>query len=192
LGIGEKLKKALSQKGMTVKELSEKSGVSLNTLYSITKRDSESINYNTIDKISRALNVPAAEFMSEKQIKEITEPTSKVAAAASAAIASIAGNVLNSNVQHAASAAIADMKNGLLGSEGNIAKTAAKVLLSMENNLKGEVIRNSSDNSISDDISNAYKKLCKLSDPDFKMVIDLINRLYEAEKGDPNAKTPGE
>ena len=39
MGVGFRLKLALREKKMTIKELSEETGVSLNTLYSITKRD---------------------------------------------------------------------------------------------------------------------------------------------------------
>ena len=39
MGLGLKLKELLKERNMTIKELSALSGVSLNTLYSITKRD---------------------------------------------------------------------------------------------------------------------------------------------------------
>lgn len=56
MGVGLRLKELLRQKNMTIKQLSELSGVSLNTLYSITKRDSEKIDPVLLDKIVSALN----------------------------------------------------------------------------------------------------------------------------------------
>lgn len=58
MGVGLRLKELLRQKKMTIKQLSELSGVSLNTLYSITKRDSEKIDPVILDKIVTALNSP--------------------------------------------------------------------------------------------------------------------------------------
>lgn len=51
------IKKALRSKGMTIKKLSEVSGVPLNTLYSITKRDSNRIDKVILSKICYALDV---------------------------------------------------------------------------------------------------------------------------------------
>lgn len=52
MGLGVKIKAALAQKKMTIKELSEQSGVSINTLYSITKRDSVMVSHSIISKLS--------------------------------------------------------------------------------------------------------------------------------------------
>ncbi len=55
MGVGMRIKIALREKKMTIKELSIQSGVSLNTLYSITKRDSENVDDVIIGMISRTL-----------------------------------------------------------------------------------------------------------------------------------------
>ena len=57
MGLGANLKKILKDKGLTIKELSEKSNVSLNTLYSITKRDNNMSRYDIVEKIASALDV---------------------------------------------------------------------------------------------------------------------------------------
>jgi len=57
VGIGIRIKTILHDKKMTIKQLSELSGVSLNTLYSITKRDSDNIDPVILRKISSALGV---------------------------------------------------------------------------------------------------------------------------------------
>ena len=58
MGVGIRIKKILREKNMTIKELSDKSGVSLNTLYSITKRDSKRIDNIILQKICAALDIP--------------------------------------------------------------------------------------------------------------------------------------
>lgn len=58
MGLGSNIKKILQEKNITIKELSEKTGISVNTLYAITKRDSKSANIETLIKISQALDVP--------------------------------------------------------------------------------------------------------------------------------------
>jgi len=60
MAAGFRLKEILRSKGMTIKQLSEKSGVSLNTLYSITKRDSERIDPVIEVAIANALNIPVS------------------------------------------------------------------------------------------------------------------------------------
>ena len=58
MGIGQNLKSVLKEKRITIKELSKISGVSLNTLYSITKRDSNNADIVKLKKIADALEVP--------------------------------------------------------------------------------------------------------------------------------------
>ena len=55
MGFGNKLKEVLKKKGITIKELSELSGISINTLYSITKRDTQIPDREIVDKIVAAL-----------------------------------------------------------------------------------------------------------------------------------------
>jgi len=57
MGVGLRLKTALRENNMTIKEFAALSGISLNTLYSITKRDSESIDGVILDIISSTLGL---------------------------------------------------------------------------------------------------------------------------------------
>ncbi|NBJ02498.1 XRE family transcriptional regulator [Lachnospiraceae bacterium] len=57
MGLGMNLKKILKDKNLTIKDLSEKSGVSLHTLYSITKRDNNMSRYDIVEKIACTLDV---------------------------------------------------------------------------------------------------------------------------------------
>lgn len=59
MGAGTRLKKILEEKNITIKDLSVMSGVSINTLYGITKRDNDTINSKILNRISDSLNVPA-------------------------------------------------------------------------------------------------------------------------------------
>lgn len=58
MGIGTKIKKLLKAKKKTIKWLSQVSGVSINTLYSITKRDSVYVSMAILEKLAGALEVP--------------------------------------------------------------------------------------------------------------------------------------
>lgn len=62
MGFGNKLKEVLKKKGITIKELSRLSGISLNTLYSITKRDTQVPDKDIIKKIAEALNINESEL----------------------------------------------------------------------------------------------------------------------------------
>ena len=62
MGIGLKIKSILHDRRMTIKQLSEKSGVSINTLYSITKRDSDNVDAVILQKLSAALDVSQDEL----------------------------------------------------------------------------------------------------------------------------------
>lgn len=57
MGVGLALKKVLRDRKMTIKQLSESSGISVNTLYSITKRDSERVDNVILDRIASVLGV---------------------------------------------------------------------------------------------------------------------------------------
>lgn len=74
MGMGQVLKQLLNDQNMTIKELSEITGISKNTLYAITKRDSLHVRTETIEKISKALGVPVAKLLdwnSEGKMSEI-------------------------------------------------------------------------------------------------------------------------
>ncbi len=57
MGIGFRIKELLREKNLKIKDLAELAGVPLNTLYSITKRDSERVDPVILEKIAKALNV---------------------------------------------------------------------------------------------------------------------------------------
>lgn len=62
MGIGMTLKSILRNRKMTIKQLSESSGISINTLYSITKRDSERVDEIILQRIADTLGVPIYEL----------------------------------------------------------------------------------------------------------------------------------
>lgn len=63
MGVGMRIKIALREKKMTIKELSAQSGISLNTLYSITKRDTENVDDVILSMISKTLGLPEFFFL---------------------------------------------------------------------------------------------------------------------------------
>ena len=63
MGFGSVLKSLLSEKNMSIKDLSEVTGIPLNTLYSITKRDSVNVRPETLEKIANALQITSDELI---------------------------------------------------------------------------------------------------------------------------------
>lgn len=63
MGLGTKIKEIVKSKNTTIKELSEKSGISINTLYSITKRNNKTIRPDILIKIAKALDVSPWEIL---------------------------------------------------------------------------------------------------------------------------------
>ena len=57
MAIGENLKKICKKKGLTLKELAQKSGVPVKTIYSITANDLNNINTTTMEKLCKTLGV---------------------------------------------------------------------------------------------------------------------------------------
>lgn len=57
MAIGKNLKYICKMRGMTLKELSEKSGIPIGTIYSITQRDPDSINSETMKNLCIALGI---------------------------------------------------------------------------------------------------------------------------------------
>lgn len=72
MGIGTNIKRLLAAKKMTIKELSERTGIPVNTLYSITRRDSESTKSGYLSKISAVLGVGVDEIVSIPVAQVIT------------------------------------------------------------------------------------------------------------------------
>lgn len=63
MGFGNRLKDILKKKGITIKELAEMTNISINTLYSITKRDTNMPDAEIIDKIATALQIDKSELL---------------------------------------------------------------------------------------------------------------------------------
>lgn len=70
MGFGINLKRILKEKGLTIKELAEISGVSINTLYSITKRDTEIPTPEIIDKIVNALKIKETDLLTFEDLNQ--------------------------------------------------------------------------------------------------------------------------
>lgn len=60
MGIGLRLKQLLRDRRLTIKQLAEDTGIPLNTLYSITKRDPKRADQVIINRIADVLEVPPA------------------------------------------------------------------------------------------------------------------------------------
>lgn len=63
MGVGIRLKNILRDKSITIKQLAETTGISVNTLYSITKRDSERVDDVILQRIAAALGVGVGQLM---------------------------------------------------------------------------------------------------------------------------------
>lgn len=63
MGYGTKIKKLLKDKKISIKELAEQTGISINTLYSITKRDSENVDFEILIKIALFLEIDITELI---------------------------------------------------------------------------------------------------------------------------------
>ncbi len=74
MGVGLRIKEILRDRKMTIKKLSELSGVSLNTLYSITKRDSSNVDDVIINKLAPVLGVSAAQIDGSEEWTPSTPP----------------------------------------------------------------------------------------------------------------------
>lgn len=75
MGVGIRLKEILRSKKMTIKQLSEISGISANTVYSITKRDSERVDPIVLQSIADALGVPVSQLTGASlKVKDIAKP----------------------------------------------------------------------------------------------------------------------
>ena len=73
MGVGLRLKEILRNRKMSIKQLSEKSGISINTLYSITKRDSENIDPVIMRRIADTLGIHFSSLLSEEVLQEYYE-----------------------------------------------------------------------------------------------------------------------
>lgn len=67
MGIGKNIKTITKNKGITLLELSKKSGVPINTIYTLTREDPKSATLRTIDKLAAALEVNRDSLTSGKE-----------------------------------------------------------------------------------------------------------------------------
>lgn len=71
MGVGGRIKHALKAQGMSIRELADTSGVSVNTLYNCTKSDPRRIDSYNLEKISEALKLPESFFLSEYPFEDL-------------------------------------------------------------------------------------------------------------------------
>lgn len=57
MGIGTRIKELIKERRITIKQLAELTGIPVNTLYSIIKRDSERVRAETVQLLADALGV---------------------------------------------------------------------------------------------------------------------------------------
>lgn len=65
MGVGSRIEMLCADKGLSIRQLSLKSGVPYSTLYSAIKRDSNGIDTDTLKKIAAALGVSWYELLSD-------------------------------------------------------------------------------------------------------------------------------
>lgn len=66
MGIGKNIKIITGFKGMTLVELSKKSGVPINTIYTLTREDPDNATLRIIDRLAAALEVNKDSLLSGK------------------------------------------------------------------------------------------------------------------------------
>lgn len=87
MSIGKNLKYVCKLKGITLKDLSNETGLAYSTITNIVSRDPESISYTTMDKLCKALGVDSISLeagdilgyysFEERQKKEIIDSIKK-------------------------------------------------------------------------------------------------------------------
>lgn len=71
MGIGKNIKTITKNKGITLLELSKKSGVPINTIYTLTREDPDNATMRTIDRLAEALGVDSKKLrMDPKEYEE--------------------------------------------------------------------------------------------------------------------------
>ena len=82
MSIGEQIGLFANEKGINLRQLALKAGISYNTLYSIVKRKSSRVDYETMKKIADALGISLSELVGMNPAVDIPENRSACDAAA--------------------------------------------------------------------------------------------------------------
>lgn len=90
MGLGKRLKDILKKKNITVQRLSEMTGISANTLYTIIKRDNKSMQAENLINIARTLNVSIDELLGETMYVDTVENISALLSSGKATPADVA------------------------------------------------------------------------------------------------------
>lgn len=69
-GMGSKIKDLLDSQGLRVTDLAQKSGIPVNTLYSMLKRDQTNEKIETLQKIADALEISLSDLLGQTTQKE--------------------------------------------------------------------------------------------------------------------------
>lgn len=67
MGIGKNVKALAKDRGLNLVELSEKSGVPLNTIYTLTREDPRNATMRTLDRLAEALKVDVRTLQTGKE-----------------------------------------------------------------------------------------------------------------------------
>lgn len=70
MAIGTNIKNICLEKGISLKELSKRSGISVNTIYTLTREDPENARGDTLAPIAKTLNVPVDVLLGRNAIKD--------------------------------------------------------------------------------------------------------------------------
>lgn len=71
MGMGQYIKDLAQENGLTLLDLAQQSGISVNTLYSITRRDPEILSRKTAEKIAPVLKVQIEDLTLERENKAL-------------------------------------------------------------------------------------------------------------------------
>lgn len=100
MGLGKRLKDILKKKNITVQRLSEMTGISANTLYTIIKRDNKSMQAENLINIARTLNVSIDELLGETMYVDTVENISALLSSGKATPADVAPVVRCKDCKH--------------------------------------------------------------------------------------------
>lgn len=71
MGMGQYIKSLAKEKGMTLQQLAEQADVSINTVYGIIKRDSETVSPKIAAKLALALDIPVHYLTQDEETRKL-------------------------------------------------------------------------------------------------------------------------